>query len=313
MTDFETSDRDVSRAIRSWLHEDRHEDASRLAGAVLDQVEATPRRRADRPAWRTPTMNRIVTFGLGAAAVVVVGILLGAQLLGEPTNLGGPSDPTATPEPTPVMTPEPSQSAATIGLEPGSQWDLAALSPQIGQAFVTVPGPGWDGDGDGGLIYSLAEDDTGILEVDGDLWIYGDPCAWSSTTPDAPATTVDEIIDALASQATRDASTPEEITIGEFTGQRITLHVPDDIAFDPDTEAGFPDCDETYFATLHAADIDEPPPHRYHQGPGQIDEFWVVDVAGVPVVLDLIYWPDTPQDVVDDLHAMAESLAFELP
>ncbi len=46
MSDFNASDRDVTRAIRSWLHEDRHEDVSRIAAAVLDRVEATPRRRA---------------------------------------------------------------------------------------------------------------------------------------------------------------------------------------------------------------------------------------------------------------------------
>ena len=37
MTDFNASDRDVTRAIRSWLHEDRHEDVSRIAAAVLDR------------------------------------------------------------------------------------------------------------------------------------------------------------------------------------------------------------------------------------------------------------------------------------
>ena len=46
MTDIRPSDPDVNRVIRSWLHEDRHEDVSRVAGAVLDQVEATPQRRA---------------------------------------------------------------------------------------------------------------------------------------------------------------------------------------------------------------------------------------------------------------------------
>ena len=56
MTDFNTSDRDVNRAIRSWLHEDRHEDVSRIAGAVLDRVEATPQRRTTWwPAWRSST------------------------------------------------------------------------------------------------------------------------------------------------------------------------------------------------------------------------------------------------------------------
>ena len=63
MTDFKTSDRDVNRAIRSWLHEDRHEDVSRVAGAVLDQAETTPQRRATWwPARRTPTMNKFVAI-----------------------------------------------------------------------------------------------------------------------------------------------------------------------------------------------------------------------------------------------------------
>ena len=71
MTDFNASDRDVSRAIRSWLHEDRHEDASRIAGAVLDRVDTTPRRRITWwPARRMPIVNRFVTIGLGTAAAV---------------------------------------------------------------------------------------------------------------------------------------------------------------------------------------------------------------------------------------------------
>ena len=37
MTNPQISDRDVNRAIRSWLHENRHEDAARVAGAVLDE------------------------------------------------------------------------------------------------------------------------------------------------------------------------------------------------------------------------------------------------------------------------------------
>ena len=82
MTNDRASDRDVNRAIRSWLHEDRHEDVSRVAGAVLDQVETIPQRRATWwPAWRTPTMNKLLTYGLGAAAVVVL-LLVGAQFVG---------------------------------------------------------------------------------------------------------------------------------------------------------------------------------------------------------------------------------------
>ncbi len=98
MNDIRTTDRDVNRAIRSWLHEDRHEDVSRVAGAVLDHVETIPQRRAAWLAWRTPTMNKFVTIGLGAAAVVVLSIFIGSQVLGSPGGIGGPGDePTPTP------------------------------------------------------------------------------------------------------------------------------------------------------------------------------------------------------------------------
>ena len=98
MTDFNTSDRDVNRAIWSWLHEDRHEDASRLAGAVLDQLDTTPQRRATRwPARRTPVMNKFVTVGLGTAAVIVA-VYAGAALFGgQRGGLGSQATPTHLP------------------------------------------------------------------------------------------------------------------------------------------------------------------------------------------------------------------------
>jgi hypothetical protein len=116
MTDFKTSNRDVNRAIRSWLREDRHEDVSRIAGAVLDQVDTIPQRRATWwPARRTPTVNKVFGFGLAAAAVVVV-LIVGAQFVGSPGPGGLGAGPTATAEPTatPEPTPSPPASAAPL-------------------------------------------------------------------------------------------------------------------------------------------------------------------------------------------------------
>lgn len=116
MSELRTSDRNVDRIIRSWLHEDRHEDVSRVAGAVLDLLDTIPQRRSPWwPARRLPSMNKLVPVGLGAAAVVAV-LVIGAQVLGPPAPGGVGGAPSASPSPTPAPTatlqPSPSPIAA---------------------------------------------------------------------------------------------------------------------------------------------------------------------------------------------------------
>jgi hypothetical protein len=306
MTEFQTSDRDVSRAIRSWLHEDRHEDASRIAAAVLDRVEATPERRAGWPAWRTPTMNRIVTFGLGAAAVVAV-LLIGAQFLRSPVNnTGGPGgEPTETPQASASADPsaEPSQAA---GLSEG--WHRLWQAPLGVHINVTIPAPGWHGDPRGGVLTKNdnadAPDGAGLIVFAhtnnlllglGDLYVYGDPCRWASTRPDAPVSTVDEAVAALSGQVSRDPSAPVNVTVDGYAGQMLTMHVPDD--------AVFADCDDGEFRTLVEADDAA----RSHQDPGQIDKLWILDVDGELVIIDAGYYQSTPQSVLDEIDAIVES------
>jgi hypothetical protein len=111
MTDFNASDRDVTRAIRSWLHEDRHEDVSRVAAAVLDLLDTTPQRRSPWwPARRIPFMNKLVSVGLGAAAVVVALVIGARVLVPAPGGIGGVPSASPSPTPAPTATPEPSPS-----------------------------------------------------------------------------------------------------------------------------------------------------------------------------------------------------------
>ena len=329
MTDSRTSDRDVSRAIRSWLHEDRHEDASRLAGAVLDLVEATPRRRATWwPARRTAPMNRFLSFGLGAAAVVVLAILIGSRLLG--SNVGGPgATPTPTPVPTgtskPTATPGPTDAA---GLPEGSQ--VVVGSGYAGKGIiVTIPAPGWyRGPGYGTLAKGShggadAPDGAALIlfvgaharlqqDLQQYLYVYGHPCHWSTTRPASPATTLDEALTALTSQASRDASVPVDVTVGGYAGKSIILHVPDD--------AVFSDCDQGEFRTLIQAfefgvvttPLEDARP-RYAQDPGQIDRLWVFEAGLSVVIIDATYYEGTPQSVVDELVAIVESARVSNP
>ena len=70
-----------------------------------------------------------------------------------------------------------------------------------------------------------------IIFVGREYIVYGDACHWETTIPDAPVTTVDEFVAALASQESRDASEPVDITLGGYAGKSITLEVPDDVDF----------------------------------------------------------------------------------
>ncbi len=94
-----TAHRDPDQLIKAFLSEGQTE----LADPVFDAVRATIEQKRQRVVfgpWRMPLMNKLVPFGLGAAAVVAV-LVIGSQLLGPaaPGGVGGaPSaEPTATP------------------------------------------------------------------------------------------------------------------------------------------------------------------------------------------------------------------------
>jgi len=75
-----STDRDLTRVLHSWLHEDAHEDADRVLNAVLDRLETTPQRRATWLAWRTRPlvgqwgMNRTLAIALVLVALLIISI-----------------------------------------------------------------------------------------------------------------------------------------------------------------------------------------------------------------------------------------------
>lgn len=292
-------DPDTTRVVRSWLNEGVTQLPDRVLDLVLDDLPATPQRRATPwPMRRLSTMSTTLKLGL-AAAVVAVAALIGINSLGS-SGVGDPGidssspslEPMATPQPT--ATPEASLAAETFNLS----------LPQFPLAInVTVPSADWSGDPNNGiLVVDDADPPAGagvITFVDPGYHVYGDPCRWETTRPEDPVTTADDLVAALAAQASRDASTPVDITLDGYTGKAITLHVPDD--------EDFATCDGGRFASWGVPGED---PARWHQGPGQIDEVWAIDVDGHLVILDWAYYEETPQTVVDELRAIVESATF---
>ena len=167
--------------------------------------------------------------------------------------------------------------------------------------------PTWFGEVGGGILIKNDNPDppdgAGMIVFVGPLYVYGDPCQWSTAQAGTPSTTVDELVAALSVQASRDATAPVDVTVGGFTGKSITLHVPED--------AEFSECDRGTFGSWTVPEGGEP--YRYHQGPGQIDELWILDVDGVPVIIDTAYYAETPTADLEELQAIVESATFQSP
>jgi hypothetical protein len=99
-----STDRDVTRIVRSWMDEGVTQLPDRVLDLVLDQIPATPQRRASWLA-RRPTMNNYARLGLVAAAVLAV-VIVGIGLFGKSSDVGpapspSPSSTLSSPSPSP--------------------------------------------------------------------------------------------------------------------------------------------------------------------------------------------------------------------
>jgi hypothetical protein len=306
-----TTSRDPDRLIRAFLAEGEETLQDRVYDVVRAEIEQKPQRAGYGP-WRTPIMNKFVGFGLAAAAVVVAAVI-GIQLLGGSSGTGGEPSSQPTIEPTPTVEPstaEPTSSADGFLPEgPLLVWD--SPSEDAPSITMTISAPGWiyvrepaEWLEKGEEVDNMPEAVVlpGSLPPGTGFYVSGDPCQWGSTRPEAPATTVEELVAALAAQASRDASEPVDVTMGGYAGKMITLHVPDD--------ADFAACDDGEFVSYTDEDGE---PWHWHQGPGQIDDFWFVNVDGSIVEIRAMYRPDTPIELIEEMRTLVESATFEAP
>lgn len=311
MTRHRASDRDVDRVIRSWLHEDRHEDASRLAGAVLDRVDTIPQRRATSwPAWRTPVMNKIIATGLGVAAVVALLFVsstlfgsFGPRLGGDPSASAAPSDAPASVEPS---------GSVDGSLPPGLHAMEIPFRSNQDIVTVMIPASGWFASPDGG---SVSKDLGGgnrvtVVVAPHDYYqVPSDTCSWRDG-PSRLAETVEDLVGALAAQTyetpggsvTREFSSPSDIVIDGHAGQAITSVTPVDTTSDP---AG---CDQQRFCSL--LDRDGGTCLLSHLEPGALDTVWVVDGGSLQGghVVAASYWPTTSPELLAEMNAIVESM-----
>jgi hypothetical protein len=271
---------------------DEYQGSTPLPGDVRNAIRAKLPSTNQRPAWwparRFPEMNSTAKLALAAAAVVVAAFLGVRFLLPADVGIGGP-DPTPTPSPTP-------SALSGTDLEPGTY----RLTVQGVNATLTVPG-GWANLGGTGV--TKESDESAFTAVvfwccDADFAsVYLDPCQWQGGVVDPPVgPTVDDLATALDNQAQRGESTPVDVTIDGYSGKMIELTVP--AAID------FADCDAGEFRSWEG---------RFHQGPGQVDQLYILDVDGQRLVIDSTFLPGTSEADRAERAAIFESIQIDVP
>jgi hypothetical protein len=299
-----STENDVARSLRSWLRENRHEDADRVLEAVFDQVPATRQRSAPWLARRFPIMNNTLRIGLVAAAALVVAVI-GIQLLGGP-NVGGPSN-----EPSPSAT-QTQQSTATpaasVGdvtpaagpLEPGTRY--AVRRGDVALTFA-VPTPGWNIDSGGWITGNPGTPQIAhlyFLESTGVPGIFTDPCAHTGLQQFDSSAAGE--VEAMASQVGADLVSPtHDITIDGRAGRMVAISIPQDVGC-PNSDYWLqydPDCGAVLECT------------SYPWWLGSTIRTWAVDLDGGTRLRIGIETQSSNAEFEAELQQIVDSIQFE--
>jgi len=284
-----SADHDVTRIVRSWLHEDAYEDADRILNLVLDEIDTTPQRSASWLARRFPIMNsNMFRVGIAAAAIIVLAFVAVKFLPGS-GSVGGPPAATATPTPEPTGTPVPflgnqPLSAGRYQVDPTLPMEVTVEVPEgwsASEGWVVI-GPKGNQAPDGMAIrfYTAANLFVNPLAPDEGV-----------LTP-AVGPSVDDLVNAMVDHPDWTTTGPEDITIDGYTGQVVHVTLP----------AGTSNA--TPFILFGAAND----PQEWGWVAGQVFDIYVIDVGGKRLVIDAFHYPGTSEADLASQEAVIHSV-----
>jgi hypothetical protein len=250
-------------------------------------------------------------------ALVTSGVLLLVGCSSEqPAQKTPSSDESVAVDPAPKILAEGSEAlpAGTYTLDLDARGSGAEHFPNV---TMTVP-EGWTNIDGWGI--NSAEDNgdhwMGITFWDVDK-VFAHPCQWKSRMIQ-PGPTAAGLASALAKQPLRHATEPADITVDGFHGAQLQWSVPADMAGEPLAGGGFDfsTCDEDVSVGDHpfkswTAAAGSWAGERYHQGPGQVNRLWILDINGERLVVDAMYMPTTDAKDRKELFEVTESIRFE--
>lgn len=303
-----STDRDVERIVRSWLDEGVTVLPDRVLDAVLDQLPATPQRRALWLAWRSPVMSNFVRIALAAAAAVLI-VVVGLQFFGN-SNTGGPG-PSPSQSESPTLAPTPSPSATPPAAFP------PAGAMEVGRHSMTLAGvplsielttTGWSSNGDFNIDKGNFQDGApdsvslGLWPVSAPDNVYADPCAHTPLDPPAGPSAA-ELAAAVSTVAgTELVSGPTAVTVGGHPAQHVVITIPDTIG-----------CAAEQFYLWYDSDYPGAPGgrlYRYAEAQSTI-YIWIIDVDGTIVWIEGETFATSGPEAAQAVQQIVDSIQFE--
>jgi hypothetical protein len=132
--------------------------------------------------------------------------------------------------------------------------------------------------------------------------VYADACQWEGTLLDrSEISSTDEVVAAVATQEGLRVSTPTDVTVDGFAGAYMERRVP--------ARTELSDCDGAQFR-VYLDGRGSSGGERYLV-PGELQRLWILDIEGVPLVIDASLNPGTSAQVRAELLQMVESIQID--
>jgi len=249
--------------------------------------------RQNRKQRQRSTRRKAGVYGLVATIMILAGLFAVGSLTGNDGQPGTPG-PSPTLDPTSTATPIPQFGA----LEPGT-YVISTLDADFDAAYrITIDVPdGYEGF-EGFAIIKEGEIQGMSAWVVGN--VYADPCQWIGTLSNPPVgSSVDGLVAALAGQKGHPTSRATDVTVDGFTGKYLEQAVPAGL--------DLAECDSGQFRTWLDTSLQGV---RYLE-PGQRDLLWIVDVDGVPLVIDVALGAGTTAEDRAERIQMVDSIRID--
>lgn len=231
---------------------------------------------------------------------------------GTDTTAQGTSSPPTPSEPSPTPTVhDVMELAAFAPLEPGTYFIDPDLVPSTPLRVVYEVPDGWSS-----WIGAakFAEDGHVGVSITTVTNLVRHGCRDHSWADPPVGPSVDDIAAALADLAPfRVKSPPRNVTIYGYRGKHLELTVPDLPVEGEGDDRRFTGCAEgTLKSWVAATDTEDGDAfYGYNAEPGRIEEFWILDVHGTRLVIEVNWSPASPREDVAEMRAILDSIRIE--